>query len=149
MIVAGQRQHAAVGRCPGRVGVFEGIHRAIHARAFAVPYAEHAIDLGAGEHPDLLTAPHRRCGEILVQPGRELDGVRLQERFGAPQRMIVHAERRAAISRYEAGGIEVLQAIGFALQHRKAHQRLGAGQKNPLGIQPILVIETDRHQRHA
>ena len=70
MIVAGERNDAAVLRGAGRVGVLERIERAVDAGALAVPDAEHAIDLGAGEHADLLAAPHRRRRQVLVEAGR-------------------------------------------------------------------------------
>ena len=93
MIVTGQRDHAAIGRGAGRVGMLERVHRAIDAGTLAVPDAEHAIDLGARKHSDLLAAPHRRRRQILVEAGRELDVVFLEEGFRTPQRVIVHAER--------------------------------------------------------
>ncbi|WP_245322817.1 hypothetical protein [Bradyrhizobium valentinum] len=48
----------------------------------------------------------------------------LEESFRAPQRVVVHAERRAAVSGDEACGVEPGCAVAFALQHRKADQRL-------------------------
>ena len=67
VVVAGQRQHAAVLRGAGRIGVLERVDRAVDARALAVPDAEHAIDLGAGKQTDLLAAPHRGRREVLVE----------------------------------------------------------------------------------
>ena len=67
MVVAGQRDHAAVRRGAGRVGMLERIQRTVDAGALAVPDAEHAIDLGAGKHADLLAAPHRGRRQILVE----------------------------------------------------------------------------------
>src|SRR6185312_15926643 len=106
MVVAGQRNHAAIRRGAGRVGVLERVDGAVDAGALAVPDAEHAIDLGAGEHADLLAAPHGGRRQILVETGRELDVMLLEEGFRAPQRVVVHAERRAAVARYETGGVE-------------------------------------------
>ena len=73
MVVAGQRNHAAVARSAGRVGMLERIHRAVDAGALAIPDAEHAIDLGAGKHADLLAAPDGGRRQILVETGGELD----------------------------------------------------------------------------
>ena len=81
MIVAGQREHAAMPRGAGGVGVLQRVDRAVDAGPLAVPDAEHAIDRGAGKQADLLAAPHRGRGEILVEAGLEVDVVRLQERF--------------------------------------------------------------------
>ena len=73
MIVAGQHQHAAVLRRAGEVCVLEHVAAAIDTRPLAVPHREHAIDLGARMQVDLLRAPDRRGGEVLVQAGLELD----------------------------------------------------------------------------
>ena len=78
MVVAGEREHAAIARGAGRIGVLERIDRAVDARALAVPDAEHAIDLGAREQADLLAAPDRGRGEVLVQAGHEGDVVLLR-----------------------------------------------------------------------
>src|SRR5437879_2473845 len=113
MVVAGQRNHAAVRRGARRVGMLERVHGAVDAGALAIPDTEYAIDLGAGEHADLLAAPHGGGRQILVETGCELDVMLLEERFGAPQRVVVHAERRTAVSRDEACGVEPCSAIPF------------------------------------
>ncbi|MCY1357965.1 hypothetical protein D3C81_1247140 [compost metagenome] len=84
VVVAGQHQHAAVLRRPRRVGVLEHVTGAVHARPLAVPHAEHAIEFGIRVHVDLLRAPYRGRGEILVQPGLEHDVVRGQMLLGLP-----------------------------------------------------------------
>ena len=61
--------------------MLQRIDRTVDARPLAVPNAKHAIDLGAGKQSNLLAAPYRGRGEILVEAGREDDVVRLQ--FGA------------------------------------------------------------------
>ena len=148
MVVAGQRDHAAVARGAGRVGVLERIHRAVDAGALAVPDAEYAIDLGAGKHADLLAAPYGGRRQILVETGRELDVMLLEEAFGAPQRVVVHAERRAAVAGDETSGVEPCCAVAFALQHGESNQRLRTGEEYALRIQPVLVVQPNFHQRH-
>ena len=148
MVVAGQRDHAAVRRGAGRVRMLERIQRTVDAGALAVPDAEHAIDLGAGKHADLLAAPHRGCRQILVEAGLEFDVMFFKEAFGAPQRVVVHAERRTAITGDEARGVEALRAVAFALQHRQPDQRLRTREENPLRIQTVLVVQPNFHQRH-
>ena len=44
MVVAHQRQHAAVARGAGEVGVAEHVAGAVDARPLAVPDAEHAVE---------------------------------------------------------------------------------------------------------
>src|SRR5207249_12082950 len=86
MVVAGQRNHAAVWRGAGRVGMLERVHRAVDAGALAVPDTEYAIDPGAGEHADLLAAPYGGRRQILVETGCELDVMLLEEGFRATAR---------------------------------------------------------------
>src|SRR6266852_4659847 len=128
--------------------MLERVDRAVDAGSFAVPDPEHAIDLGARKHPDLLAAPHRGRREILIQPGDKGDILQLQERLRSPQSVVVHAERRTAIARNKSGGVETLQAVPFALQHRQSHQRLNSGKIDSLGIEAVLVVQPDLHQRH-
>ena len=78
--------------------MLERVDRAIDAGALAIPDTEYAIDPGAGEHADLLAAPHRGRRQVLVETGRELDVMLLEEGFRTPQRVVVHAERRAAVA---------------------------------------------------
>ena len=149
MVVAGQRNHAAVRRGAGRVGMLERVHRAVDAGALAIPDTEYAIDLGAGEHADLLAAPHGGRRQVFVETGCELDVMLLEEGFGAPQRVVVHAERRAAVSGDETGGVEPCGAVAFALQHGKSDQRLRTGEEYALRIQTIFVVQPNFHQRHS
>jgi hypothetical protein len=81
VIVRRQREHAAEFRRAGGVGVFEYVAAAIHARTFAVPHAEHAIDLGAREQIGLLRAPDHRRAEIFVETRRELHARRREMLF--------------------------------------------------------------------
>ncbi|KAG1316669.1 hypothetical protein G6F63_015974 [Rhizopus arrhizus] len=57
MVIGRQRQHAAVTRGAGGVGVLEHVAAAVHAGAFAVPHAEPAVILGAGKQVALLRPP--------------------------------------------------------------------------------------------
>ncbi len=148
MIVAGKRQHTAMPRRAGRIGMFQRVDRAVYAGPLAVPYPEHAIDFRPWKHPDLLAAPHRGCREVLVQPRNEGNIVRLQKRFCAPQSIVVHAKRRAAITRDKSGGVEILQPVAFALQHRQPDQRLDSGEVDSLGVEPVFVVQPDLDQRH-
>jgi hypothetical protein len=120
VVVAGEHQHAAVLRGAGGVGVLEDVAAAIDARALAVPHREHTVVLCAGEEVQLLRAPDRGRGEVLVQPGLEPDVVALEVRARAPQRLVEAAERRAAVAGDEAGGVEPGALVAHALQHHQA-----------------------------
>jgi hypothetical protein len=141
MVVAGQRDHAAILRGTGGIAVLQHVHRAVHAGALAVPDREHAIDGGAGKEIRLLAAPHRGRGEILVEPGLEVDVVLFQVPLRAPQRVVVHAERRAAIAGDEAAGVEAGRSVALLLHHRQAHQRLDAGEIHAALVQAIAVFK--------
>ena len=148
MVVAGQGQHPAEGRRARVVGVLEGVPRAVDAGALAVPHGEHAVVFGARIEPDLLAAPDRRGGQVLVDPGLEMDVVLGGEALGAPQLEIERPEGRAAVAADEPGGIQPGGDIAPALHERQPHQGLSAGEIHPPGLEGIFIVETDRRQRH-
>ena len=116
MIVAGERQYAAVPLGAGRIGVLQGVDRAVDTRSLAVPDAEYAIDLGARKQSDLLAAPHRGRSQILVQARNEGDILRLQEGFGAPQRVIVDGPSESACTPFWTE----IQTLGLCLRYGSA-----------------------------
>ncbi len=73
VVVAHQREHAAMLRGAGEIGVAEDVAGAVDARALAVPHAEHAIELAFAAQLRLLRAPQRGGGEVFVEPGLEFD----------------------------------------------------------------------------
>ena len=78
VVVAHQRQHAAVLRGAGEIGVAEHVAAAVDAGALAVPHAEHAVVLALAAQLGLLRAPDRGGGELLVDAGLEHDVGRLR-----------------------------------------------------------------------
>ena len=149
VIIAGERQHAAEFRAAGGVAVLERIGRAVDARSLAVPDGEHAIDRGSREHVDLLAAPHGGRGEVFVQPGLEADIVGFEVPLRLPQRIVVDAERRAAIAGDEAAGIESGVLVAFALHDWQANERLHAGEINASGPARVFVVESDGWECHG
>ena len=93
MIVAGQREHAAVGRRAGEIGVLKDVDGAVDSRPLAVPDGEDAVVPGAGEEPDLLRAPERGGRSVLVDARLEVHTVLLDERPRLPERPVEVAER--------------------------------------------------------
>ncbi len=83
VVVAHQREHAAVLGGAGMVGVAEDVAGAVDAGALAVPDAEHAVVLAFAAQLRLLRAPQRGRRQVLVEAGHELDVVRLQDALGA------------------------------------------------------------------
>ena len=97
---------------------------------------------------DLLGAPQGGGREVFVDAGLELDVVLLDEALGLPQRLVEAAQRRAAIARDVAAGVEAGREVALALHHRQAHQRLRAGEVNPSAFQQVFVVQGHR-ERHG
>ena len=100
VVVTGHRQRAAPGRGAGHVGMLEHVRGAVHARALAVPDAEHAVVLvGARRRKaQLLRAPHGSGRQLLVHPRLKNDVLRLEVLGRLPQRLVIAAQRRAAVA---------------------------------------------------
>jgi hypothetical protein len=140
-VVAGDQQHAAVLRGAGVVGVLEDVAAAVDARALAVPHRKYAVELRLGEQVQLLRAPDRGGGDVLVDAGLEGDVVLLEEGAARVQRGVQPAQRRAAIAGHVAGGMQAGGAVEFVLQHGQAGQRLHAGEEDPAVFEPVFVVE--------
>lgn len=141
VVVGGQRQHAAMLRGAGCVGVLEHVAAAVHARALAVPHAEHAGVPGAREQVGLLRAPDHGGAEVLVQARGELHPGRLQVLLRAPQLQVEPAQRAAAVAGHEAGGVQPRVRIAQALHQRQPHQRLHAGEVDAALGAPVFVFQ--------
>ncbi|MNN35166.1 hypothetical protein D3C81_1490090 [compost metagenome] len=149
MVVAGDDQHAAVGRGAVGMAVLQGIAGAVDARALAVPVGEHALDGALGVGLDLLGAEHRGAAQFFVDRGEEFDLVVGQHALGLPQRLVDHTQRRATVAADEAGGVQATFAVDGALHQRQAHQRLGASEENlaagGLEVVAQLVVAAQLH----
>ena len=130
VVVARHGQHAAMLRGAEKIAAVQRVAGAIHARALAVPHAEHAIDALAGEGIELLRAVQHGGGEVFVDAWLEADVVRGEQRLPVPELAIQPAQRRAAIAGDEAAGIQPGGAIEPGLLQQDADQRLDAGQQN-------------------
>src|SRR5450631_2089556 len=146
-IVAGYREHAAMGRCADRVAMLDRIAGAIEARIFRVPNAEHASVFAAADGGNLLRAADGGRGDFFVETRFKMDMVVLEQRFRLPEREIDAAERRAAIARDEAAGRQSGARIAPPLVEREPDDRLHAGQEDLSAFQHILVVE--RYRRHG
>ncbi len=98
MVIAHQRDDAAMLRGAGEIGVAEGVAGAVDARALAVPHAEHAIELAFAAQLRLLRAPQRGGGKVLIEAGLEFDVGGNKLAAGAHELLVEPAERRAAIA---------------------------------------------------
>ena len=151
VVVTGHRQRAAPGRGAGHVGMLEHVRGAVHARALAVPDAEHAVVLvGARRRKaQLLRAPDSSRRQLLVHARLKHDVLRLEVLGRLPQRLVIAAQRRAAVTRNKAGGVLALLRIAQALQHGQLDQRLHATHEGVAVVQAVLVVQRDGFQRLA
>ncbi len=141
MVVAGDHQHAAMWRGAVGIAVLQCVAGAVDAGALAVPEPEHAIDLAVGLGLDLLRAEHRGRGEIFVHGRQEFYCVALQPFRDAPEFEIDAAERRAAIARDEAGGVEAARAVAPRLVERDADDRLRTREEDTALLAVVAVGE--------
>jgi hypothetical protein len=111
VIVAGDGEHAAVPRRAGGIAVLERIARAVDARTLAVPEAEDPVAARARKQVRLLRAPDRRRGEVLVEPGLELDPGGRERRSGAPELAVEPTERMTSTS-----AIKCFSQVGASYQ---------------------------------
>jgi hypothetical protein len=149
VVVAHQRQHAAELRSAGGIGMAEHVAGAVDARTLAVPHAEHAIELAFAAQLGLLRAPQRGGGEVLVDGGLEFDVTR-RELLGSALELVVEAtQRRAAVARDIARGVETRPLVALVLHQRQTHQRLIAGNEDATFRQIVLVVELDVIERHS
>ena len=129
------------GEVPAQLACLQHVDRTVEAGTFAVPNTEYAIDLGAGKQPDLLAAPHRGRGKILIEARLEANVVLFEKRLCLPERVIVTAERRTAVAGNEARSIQPRRTIAFALHHRQAHQRLNPRQIDTSGLEGVFILQ--------
>ena len=148
MVIAHQRQHAAVPGGAGEVGVAEDVAGAVDAGALAVPHAENAIELALATQLGLLRAPQRGGGDVLVDAGLEADVVFVERALGADELLVEGAERRAAVSGDVAGGVDAGTAVALLLHHAEPHDGLEAGDEDAALGQVVLVVERDVVERH-
>ena len=101
--------------------MLERVSGAIQSRILCVPETEHAVDLGAADHPDLLATLHHGGSKLFVQTGFELYLLRRQLGLSAPQLEVDAAQRRAAIAGDEAGGVQPAVLVAPALLNQQTH----------------------------
>ena len=141
VIVAHQRQHAAIARGARQIGVAEGVAGAVDARPLAVPYAEDAIVAPLAADLGLLRAPQGRRSEVLVQRRLEDDAVLRQHRLGPGELLVETSQRRTAIAGDIAGGVEPGPAVPRRLHQGQSDDRLAPRQEDVADVEIVLVVE--------
>ena len=126
----------------------EHIARTVDAGTLAVPDREDAVILAFAEELGLLRTPAGRGGELLVEAGLEHDIRFLELPTGTPELLVEAAERRAAISRHEAGRPQPCEAVALALHHQHPDDRLRTGDEEAFLAEVVFVVERDVVKRH-
>jgi hypothetical protein len=93
MVVAGHHQHAAGRRRAVGIAVVQRIGGAIDARSLAVPQREYAAHRALRIAFHLLAAEHGGGAGLLVDRGQKMDSCRCQLLAGAPQGLVIGAQR--------------------------------------------------------
>ena len=124
VIIADDGEHAAMRRGAGGIAVLQHIHGAIEAGALAVPDAEHAIALGFRVQCHVLAAPDGGGAQFLVHARNEVNILFLQPLLGAPQFLIITAQRRTAITGNETASVQPGGGIAPFLHQRQADEGL-------------------------
>ena len=120
VVIAHQREHAAVFGGAREIGVAEHVPGAVDTRPLAVPEAEHAIELAFAAQLRLLRAPQRSGGDVLVEAGLEADVVPVEKILRADELQVEGAERRAAIAGDITCGVDAGAAVALLLHQRTA-----------------------------
>ena len=115
MVVAHQRQHATVFGGAGEIGMAKDIAGAVDPRTFAVPEAEHPVELALPAEFRLLRAPDRSRSDVLVEAGLETNVVFIERALRADELLVERAERGTAITGDVPGGIETGAAVALLL----------------------------------
>ena len=148
MVVAHQRQHAAVLGGAGQIGVAEHVAGAIDAGALAIPHAEDAVVLALAAQLGLLRPPDGSRGQVLVDAALKTDIALLEEGPGALELGVEPAERRPAVTGDKSRGAKTVAAVELSLHQAEPHQGLEAGDENTAMAKVVFVVEFDVAQRH-
>jgi hypothetical protein len=98
---------------------------------------------------ELLRAPHGGRRELFVDAWSEDDVLRCEVFLRLPQRLVVAAERRAAIAADKAAGVQAGERVALLLEHRQAHQRLHAAHQRASVVERVFVVEGNGLDRLA
>ncbi len=148
VVVAHQRQHAAVLGGAGIIGVAEHVAGAVDPGTLAVPHGENAIELAFAAQFGLLRTPDRGGGQVLIDAALEADIAFIEKRPGADELAVEPPQGGAPIPGHEACSIEPVTAIKLLLHQAEPDQRLIAGHEDAALTEVELVVEMDVAKRH-
>jgi len=145
VVVAGQRQHATIGRGAAGIGLAQHVAGPVDARRLAVPDTEDAVVIAAlAVMGDLLAAPDGGGAEFLVDAGLEHDVGGGKMALRAHQLGVEAGKRRPAIAGDETAGLQPGRPVEPAAVEGEANKRLDAGQVDTAVIGDVFVVEGDR-----
>jgi hypothetical protein len=98
--------------------VADRVHAAVDAGALAVPHGEDTIVARAGVQAELLRTPDGGGRQVLVDPWAHHDVVGVEQRTHLLELAVDARQRRTAVSRDEAGGVEAPRDVALALHQR-------------------------------
>ncbi len=130
MVVARQQEDTARRRRAEQITVPQNIAGTVDAGALRVPHGKDAVVIGADRHVQLLRAQDGGRREIFVDARLETDVVLFEKGLGLPELLVDQAERRSAVTGYEAAGIQPRGFVAAALHHRQADQGLRTRQED-------------------
>ena len=139
VVITGHHQHAAMRRAAVGVAVLERVSSAVHARALAVPHGKHAFNRAFRVGFHALRAQHLGRSQFFVDGGDEADAGFGEALAGLPDRLVQHAQRRAAVATDKALGVQALRRIAPGLHQHQPHQGLGTGQEHRALLGPQVV----------
>ena len=142
-VVAGEHEHAAVGRDAHEVAVLEDVAAAVDAGRLAVPDADDAVAAVELAEPALLAAPDRGRRQLLVHAGHEVDVVVGHELGLAGDGQVEAAERRTLVAGDEGAGPQAGPGVGPVAVEGHPDQRLDAGQQHRPALDRVLVAEVE------
>ena len=143
VVVAKAGDHAAELGGAGHVGVAEDVAAAVDAGALAVPETEDPLHPPLAVQVDLLAAPERGGGEILVEARLELDVGRLELPAGLPHLLVDAAQGRTAVAGGVARRTEPRRLVARLLHEQDADQRRDAAEEHVLLGEVEAVRERD------
>src|SRR3984893_9511514 len=149
VVVAHEREHPAIFRSAGEIRVSEHVAGAIDPRALAVPEAEHAVELALPAQLRLLRSPQRRGSDVLVDAGLKSDVIAIELALRPDELLVERAQRRAAVARHIARGVETCTPVALLLHHAEPDQRLKPGDEDAALAEIVLVFKGDVIERHC
>ncbi len=123
-VVSDEQHGAAVGPDAHQVGVLQHVAAAVEAGPLAVPGTDHAVDAVVGHRRAHLRPPHRRRGQLLVQPRLVDDPMLAEPSAEAAESQVEGAQRRARVARHERGRVEAAADVDGAPHEERLADRL-------------------------